>query len=324
MQNKPTSDHFRNYVKLNALPESPLVSVVMPSFNQGLYIKSSIESILRQSYRPLELIIVDGNSTDETIDILHGYDGENGVRWTSEPDSGVVEAVNKGLKLATGQIMAIQSSDDLYFDDEVVTRAVSNLIEHGAGLVYGNTVKIDASGVVLRATNYESFSLEAFLLKTTHIPQEACFFRKELIEEVGGWREEFSYAADTDFFLRMALVSKAVHVSANFGRRMMHSGQRFEQKEKIARDYCKMIDHNLKHFGIADRYKKLAEISKLLTDIKYRPQERVLKRFAMAWEVQRLSKVLEIKSPLSPWHSLGIYWFIMRALNLFRLSKEKV
>src|SRR6185436_19107774 len=90
-----------------------LISVVIPSYNQGRYIRETIDSTLAQDYRPIEVLVMDGASKDETVDVLQSYDAPE-LQWISEPDRGVVDAVNKGLARARGEIIAIQSSDDVY------------------------------------------------------------------------------------------------------------------------------------------------------------------------------------------------------------------
>src|SRR5262245_47637775 len=100
--------------QLRPLAERPLVSIVVPSFNQGRFIRTTIDSVLQQAYRPLEIIVVDGGSTDETIDVLKAYGNLPELQWTSEPDHGVADAVNKGFQRARGDVIGIQSSDDWY------------------------------------------------------------------------------------------------------------------------------------------------------------------------------------------------------------------
>src|SRR6185503_12008114 len=94
--------------------EPTLVSIIIPSFNQGRFIKETIDSILSQDYRPIEVLVLDGASTDETVQVLSSYEGVPELTWVSERDGGVVDAVNKGLMRARGEIIGIQSSDDLY------------------------------------------------------------------------------------------------------------------------------------------------------------------------------------------------------------------
>src|SRR4051812_41118582 len=96
-----------------SMPERPLVSVIIPSYNQGRFIRETIDSVLSQDYRPIEVLVFDGASKDETVSVLKSYDAPE-LQWWSEPDRGVVDAVNKGLARARGDIVAIQSSDDVY------------------------------------------------------------------------------------------------------------------------------------------------------------------------------------------------------------------
>src|SRR4051794_3921073 len=96
---------------LNTLPpltERPLVTIVVPSFNQGRFIRTTIDSVLEQTYRPLEIIVVDGGSNDETVSVLQSYGDLPELRWTSEPDKGVADAVNKGFAQARGEVIGIQ------------------------------------------------------------------------------------------------------------------------------------------------------------------------------------------------------------------------
>src|SRR6184192_3889863 len=99
----------------------PLLTIIIPSYNQGLYIRETIDSTLAQDYRPIEVLVVDGASSDDTVAVLQGYDGVPELQWWSEPDRGVVDAVNKGLAKATGEIQAIQSSDDTFLPDAIST-----------------------------------------------------------------------------------------------------------------------------------------------------------------------------------------------------------
>ena len=220
------------------------MSVVVPSFNQGLFIRATIDSILTQDYRPVEMIVIDGASTDETLEVLRSYGEKAELQWVSEPDRGVVEAVNKGLARVRGDIVAIQSSDDCY-----LAGALSRIVEEfrrrpDVGLIYGDTVKVDAAGKELMRYVIGPYSLENLLLLRTWIPQASAFFRRELLEAVGGWDERVPYVADTDLWLRIAFRTRVLKIDRYLSQRRIHDAQRDTQSAKIVHDYARMIEQS--------------------------------------------------------------------------------
>ena len=227
--------------------EKPLVSIIVPSFNQGKFIRKTLDSILSQDYRPLEILVIDGASTDETVAILHEYDGVPEVKWISEPDSGVVEAVNKGFARATGEIGAIQSSDDFYLPGAVRAGVSALLSDPALAFVFGDVAKVDAAGREVDRTSLRPFSLKAVLTADTWIPQPSTFFRLGLAKELGGWSADVPYAADTDLWLRMALQRPARKIDRVMAQRTMHDAQRDQQGGRIIRDYRKMTESLLQH-----------------------------------------------------------------------------
>ena len=184
---------------------------------------------------------MDGASTDETIDVLKSYETVPEVRWWSEPDRGVVEAVNKGLGKAAGSIISIQSSDDLYLPG-AISAAVAFLLEQDdVAVAYGDIEHIDENSRVVGKDILQPFDLKHYLGRLTYIPQPGAFFRAEMIRELGGWRPEVSYAADADFWLRIVATRKAAHMPRLMARYRFHSEQRDTQKAKISRDWEKCI-----------------------------------------------------------------------------------
>lgn len=254
---------------MNDDQKSPLVSIVVPSYNQGEFIKQTIDSILAQDYAPIQIIVVDGASTDNTVKILKSYGDRRDLIWLSEPDRGVVDAVNKGFTLAQGKIIGIQSSDDLY-----LPKAISKVInefkrDDSIGLVYGDSIKIDAFGNEIFRAQTSQFSIRNMLLAKTWIPQSAAFFRRELIDICGGWNEEISYVADTDLWLRIAFRTKVLKVNDFLGQHRAHENQRDKQALKISRDYCKMIDYSDDIASASKEIKKAAKASKYLIKVRY-------------------------------------------------------
>src|SRR5215471_9874354 len=115
----------------------PLVSIVVPSFNQGRFIAETVRSCLEQSYRPIEILVQDGGSTDDTISILQSLKAAE-LHWQSETGEGVVDAVNKGLRRARGDILSIQSSDDVFLSGAIEAAVEALLHDPTIGLVYGD------------------------------------------------------------------------------------------------------------------------------------------------------------------------------------------
>lgn len=255
--------------RLSQLSVSPLVSIIIPSYNQGRFIRETIDSVLSQDYRPLEAIVVDGASTDETLDVLRSYGEIPELAWVSERDSGVVEAVNKGFALARGEIGAIQSSDDFYLPGAVRRGVEELLADPSLGFVYGDIVKIGAGGNDLTRTDLAPFSLEALLSVQTWVPQPSTFFRLGLAKSLGGWREGVPYAADTDLWFRMAFCAGARKIDAVLAKRRMHEGQRDREGERIARDYCRMIDTLAPLGSAAGSMRRAATAGKLMMKNRY-------------------------------------------------------
>jgi glycosyltransferase involved in cell wall biosynthesis len=219
----------------------PLVSIIVPSYNQGRFIADTLRSILAQDYRPLEILVLDGASSDETVDVLRSFAGAPELRWWSEADAGVVDAVNKGFARARGTIGAIQSSDDAYLPGAVAAAVAAFEEESELALVYGDITKIDAEGREIGRTNLRPYTLEALLAVDTWIPQPAAFFSLALARDLGGWRAEVPYAADTDLWLRIALRARVRKVDRVLGQHRVHPDQRDRRGENVIRDYRRML-----------------------------------------------------------------------------------
>jgi glycosyltransferase involved in cell wall biosynthesis len=261
--------------------ERPLVSIVIPSFNQGRYIRETIDSTLSQDYRPIEILVLDGASKDETVDVLKSYDGTPELRWWSEPDRGVVDAVNKGLALARGEIVAIQSSDDVYLPGAITAAAAAFRASPALALVYGDVEYIDASSQPGGRTHLPPFKLHEYVGKLTFIPQPAAFFTAEALRAAGGWREDISYAADAEFYLRIVMKFPAAKLDRVVARYRYHDEQRDKASERVQRDWRIAIEP-LTHSR--DRQlRRYARSSIDLTNIHYTPEEQWVKRTIAAY-----------------------------------------
>ncbi len=186
--------------------------------NQGAFIEETIESVLRQDYRRIEHIVVDGGSTDETLEILQRY---SHLRWISEPDLGQADALNKGFAMANGDIFGWLNSDDLYLPG-AVSVAVQALLDGGCGLVHGGWRKIDAQGNVIGDVKPVAFDLRRQLDFANTVAQPGALFTREAFEAVGGLDLSYRYALDYELFLRIGSRFRVRHVDAVLGAYRYH------------------------------------------------------------------------------------------------------
>ncbi len=259
----------------------PLLTIIIPSYNQGSYIRETIDSTLAQDYRPIEVLVVDGASKDDTVAVLRSYDGVAELQWWSEPDRGVVDAVNKGMERARGEIVAIQSSDDVYVPGAFSEAVAAFQEDPATGLVYGDVEYIDAASVVSGRTHLPPFTLHEYVGKLTYIPQPAAFFTAEAMREAGKWREDISYAADAEFYLRIALRRPVRKIDRVLARYRYHDAQREKAGGRIQRDWEKAIEP-LTRSGDR-RLRRYARGSIDLTRVHYTPEARWVKRTVAAY-----------------------------------------
>ena len=249
-----------------------MVSVIVPSFNQGRYIRETIESCLQQDYGQLEVLVVDGASRDGTLQVLRGFD-DSRLYWRSEPDRGVVDAVNKGLALARGGFLTIQSSDDLFLPG-AISAAVDRLqVDASLGLVYGDVEYIDSESRVTGASRAPEFSMDGYLGRFLYIPQPGTVFTRRALESVGGWREPYSYAADADFWMRVATRFRVVKLDRFVARYRYHPEQRDTQRSAIARDWAGAVSDLLATGDLSARERRFARMGIHLANYRYAPED---------------------------------------------------
>lgn len=227
-------------VALGSLSERPLVSIVVPSFNQGQFIGDTIRSILEQDYRPIQILVMDGGSKDSTVDVLRSFGDVEELFWLSEPDGGVAEAVNKGFARAEGEIIGIQSSDDMYLPGAISTMVDAFRTRPNHGLLYADMETVDAGGNFVFRTQIRPFRLKEFLNKHTWIPQSSAFFRREMLDVCGGWDDRY-FSADTELWMRMVFRTEVEKLEACLSKRREHDEQRNHQAAVIADAYRRMV-----------------------------------------------------------------------------------
>lgn len=239
--------------------DPPLLSVIVPSFQQGQYLRTCIDSALRQDYRPIEIVVVDGASTDSTLDVLRTYADRPEVRWISEPDDGPASAVNKGLALARGDFASIQSADDYYLPGAFTRAMRAFRADAGTGLVYGEVDSVSESGERRSTSRRPAHDNALCIALCICIPQCSAFFRTALARELGGWRSQY-HTCDWDLWLRMIFRTRVVKVDETLSCWRMYPGQRTDQRQRVYESFQRMLAESpeIRNAGLEVRRAALA------------------------------------------------------------------
>ena len=193
----------------------PRISIITPSLNQARYLERTLLSILNQGYANLELIVVDGGSTDGSVDILRQY-SDALAHWSSEPDRGQSHAINKGLGRVTGQWIAFQNSDDILLPGALKEVARIQETMPDADVVTGHMVHIDSTSVVFDVQLALQPSVEMQIALGGQLHNQATFWRRDLMLELGGMRQDMKFCFDYEYFTRMLLYAKHPVVSDRY------------------------------------------------------------------------------------------------------------
>lgn len=218
--------------------EQPLVSIVTPSYNMAAFLPETIESVLSQDYPRIEYIVMDGGSTDGTVEILQRYKAR--LRYISAPDNGAAEAINRGFEMSHGSIVAWLDADDTYLPGAVGTAVRHLASDPGLAAVYGEAYWVNAHGEVLRSYPTHAFDPE-LLGRECFICQPACFLRREAFERAGMLDTRLKCSFDYDLWIRMSHLYRFGRLEQPLATSRMHAanktlGQRartFEESIRI-------------------------------------------------------------------------------------------
>lgn len=181
-------------------------SILTPSFRQGAYIRQNIESVLQQGWPDIEHIVVDGGSKDETVDILRCYPH---LKWVSEKDEGQADALGKGLRMATGDIVGWINSDDYYFDG-ALKKVAEAFADPKVQWVIGDISLLDEASGEFTTMKSAEVSWDTLQRNPDIVRQQGTFFRREFLLQAGGWNKQFFMVMDFDLWVRLAKRSKPV------------------------------------------------------------------------------------------------------------------
>lgn len=185
------------------------ISVITATFNSGKTLRDTIESVLRQTYRDIEYIIVDGASRDDTLDIIREYEPRFGgrMRWISEPDRGIYDAMNKGIGMATGAVVGLLNSDDFYTDECVLERVAAEIMDVDA--VYGDIHYVDDGDLTKCVRYYSSKGFRRWKMRMGFMPAHPSFYcRRTVYTRFGLFDTDFRVAADFEQLLRLIYLGR--------------------------------------------------------------------------------------------------------------------
>jgi glycosyltransferase involved in cell wall biosynthesis len=197
----------------------PLVSIVTPCFNSARFLEETIQSVLSQDYPHIEYLVMDGGSSDGTLEILERYRGR--LRYVSEPDRGQADAINRGFRMTRGPIFSFLNADDTYLPGAIST-VVRHMQAHPeAGVVYGEGYHISAIGETISRYPTQPFDPERFE-RQCYICQPASFLRREVFEAVGMLNPQLDFALDYDLWIRVARRFPMLKIDEYLARSRMH------------------------------------------------------------------------------------------------------
>ena len=287
------------------MKDNPLVSIVTPSYNQGGFIEETILSVKNQDYPNIEHIVVDGGSTDNTLEILRKYENEYNLRWISEPDEGQSDAVNKGFRMANGEIIGWLNSDDVYFDKQAISYVVAEFEKNPeVDVIYGDSVVIDKNNFIKRVFKAPNWNYNLLLSGCSYIPQPATFFHKTVINE-NKLDKNLGFSMDIEFWLRLGEKHNFLHVERILaGDRLYKGTKRLSNNTKAYRSESKKIrkkhgqnfnlNYYLSHYFIILYISTLTRLPGLEDILKIESTKE------LAFDAKLKSRLSRIGSQLSP------------------------
>lgn len=178
------------------------ISIITTCFNRKATIRNAVESVLAQDYPGIEYIVVDGASTDGTTDIVREYGGRI-AKIISEPDRGMYEAINKGIRAATGDVVGLLHSDDFFYDNHVVSRIAERMEKTGADFLYGDGLFVDGGDTDRIVRNWIGGKYRTWKVRHGWLPlHPTCYIKRDVMLRRGLYNETYKIAADSDLLLR--------------------------------------------------------------------------------------------------------------------------
>lgn len=238
----------------------PLVSIITPSYNQGAFLEETIQSVLSQDYPRIEYIIMDGGSTDQSVEIIKQY-ADHLAYWESVRDRGQAHAVNKGMQRATGNLLGWINSDDVYLPGAI--RRVVETFQQApkSDVVYGQVNRMDSTGKLVPTPVLPKDTVDispATVLTENLVNQPGSFWRRAIMETVGPLDESFQYTMDHDYWVRLTLAGahfKRVSGAPLVNFRLSANSKTVSQQHKMALEHLRILDRLAQDPDLAQKLK---------------------------------------------------------------------
>lgn len=187
------------------------ITIITATYNSGQTLTDTLESVLRQSYTDIDYVIVDGGSKDDTLDIIRRYEPrfEGRMRWISEPDKGIYDAMNKGIRMATGDVVGLLNSDDFYTSNDVLEHVARALSDPNVDAIYGDIHYVNDDDLTHCVRYYSSRVFSRGLMRLGFMPAHPSFYcRRTIYEKYGLFDTSLRVAADFENLLRLIFVNR--------------------------------------------------------------------------------------------------------------------
>jgi glycosyltransferase involved in cell wall biosynthesis len=234
----------------------PKVSIVTPSYQQAAFLEQTMRSVLDQDYPNIEYLVIDGGSTDGSVEIIQHYAGRLAY-WMTERDSGQAEAINKGFRRATGDIVAWVNSDDYYLSGAVRQAVAALEANPELGFVYADVLAVDGEGRQVNRMRYGDWGLDG-LLSFRMIGQPSVFMRRSVLNQAGLLRDDMGYLLDHDLWLRMAARAPVKYVPEMWSAARYHTAAKnVAQTEKFCQEAYRVAENLPSDPLLAEPYQRL-------------------------------------------------------------------
>ena len=234
----------------------PLVSIITPSYNQAPYLQQTMQSVLEQDYPNIEYIVVDGGSTDSSVEVIKKY-ADQLAYWISERDSGQAEAINKGFARANGEVLAWLNSDDYYMLNTISVAVRCFEQNPDVVMVYGDMLAVDGEGQNINVLKYKQLTLED-LLCFQIVGQPSVFFRRSALEKTGWLDPTFHFMLDHHLWIRLAQQGRILHIPQVWSAARYHPlAKNRARAAEFGREAFRVLDWAKKEPGLGDKVSKV-------------------------------------------------------------------